>query len=193
MTEKIGFININKETGKSSAQAVAAVRKKFGVPCGHMGTLDPLATGVLPVGLGKATRLFDYLLDKTKVYRARFLFGVTTDTLDVTGKTENTTDVIPDEEEIRSLLSKFVGKIEQIPPKFSAKCIGGKRGYQLARRGSEFTLPAKTVEILGFSLSGRVSEREYEFMILSILFDSDVDHVIKELRIFFSKGFPEIE
>lgn len=165
MTEKIGFININKAAGKSSAQAVAAVRKKFGVPCGHMGTLDPMATGVLPVGLGKATRLFDYLLDKTKVYRARFLFGVLTDTLDVTGNTELTTDVIPTEDQIRASLNKFVGKTEQIPPKFSAKSVGGKRGYQLARRGVEFTLPAKTVEINGFSLVGQASEREYEFII----------------------------
>ena len=67
-----GFININKAAGKTSAQAVAAVKRVFGAPCGHMGTLDPMATGVLPIGLNKATRLFDYLLDKTKVYRARF-------------------------------------------------------------------------------------------------------------------------
>ena len=160
-----GFINFNKSEGKSSAQAVALVRKLFRLPCGHMGTLDPMATGVLPIGLGKATRLFDYLLDKTKVYSARFLFGTSTDTLDITGKTENTTDFIPSEEIIRANLGKFVGKIDQIPPKFSAKCVDGKRGYALARRGVEFTLPAKTVEILSFSLIGQVAEKEYEFEI----------------------------
>ena len=166
MTDKVcGFININKSEGKTSAQAVAAVRKVFKCSCGHMGTLDPMATGVLPIGLNKATRLFDYLLDKTKVYRARFLFGESTDTLDTTGKVENATDYIPSESEIRANLDKFVGKIEQIPPKFSAKCVDGKRGYQLARRGVEFTLPAKTVEILSFSLIGKVSEKEYEFEI----------------------------
>ena len=160
-----GFINVNKAEGKTSAQAVAAVRKTFKCPCGHMGTLDPMATGVLPIGLGKATRLFDYLLDKTKVYRARFLFGESTDTLDTTGNVEETTDYIPSESEIRANLDKFVGKIDQIPPKYSAKCVDGKRGYALARRGVDFTLPAKTVEILSFSLVGKVSEKEYEFTI----------------------------
>ncbi len=161
-----GFININKAAGKSSARAVAAVKKVFGVPCGHMGTLDPMATGVLPVGLGKTTRLFPYLLDKTKTYRARFLFGLTTDTLDVTGKTENVTDFIPTEREIRDKLSLFTGRIEQVPPNFSAKCVDGKRGYQLARRGVEFTLAPKTVEIDSFSLVGKTAENEYEFEII---------------------------
>ena len=160
-----GFININKAAGKSSAQAVAAVKKAFGLPCGHMGTLDPMATGVLPVGIGKTTRLFLYLLDKTKVYSARFLFGTLTDTLDITGRTERTTDIIPTESEISANLSAFIGKIDQIPPKFSAKSVDGRRGYQLARRGVEFTLAPKTVEITGFSLVGQISEREYEFEI----------------------------
>ena len=164
-----GFININKTEGKSSAQAVAAVKRVFGVPCGHMGTLDPMATGVLPVGIGKASRLFPYLSDKKKVYRAKFAFGFITDTLDVTGKTEETTKVIPTEDEIRAVLGEFTGKIEQIPPKYSAKSVGGKRGYQLARRGAEFTLPAKTVEIYSLSLIGKVADgnygNEYEFTI----------------------------
>lgn len=160
-----GFININKAAGKSSAQAVAAVKKAFGLPCGHMGTLDPMATGVLPVGLGKTTRLFAYLLDKTKVYRARFLFGTLTDTLDITGKTEKTTDYIPTESEIKANLSAFIGRIDQIPPKFSAKSVDGRRGYQLARRGVDFTLAPKTVEITDFSLVKRISEKEYEFEI----------------------------
>ena len=160
-----GFININKAEGKSSAQAVAAVRKVFKVPCGHMGTLDPMATGVLPIGLGKTTRLFQYLLDKTKTYRAKFLFGETTDTLDTTGKVLETTSFLPSEKDICANLHKFIGAIDQVPPKYSAKCVGGKRGYQLARRGVDFSLPPKKVEILRFSLIGAVSEREYEFEI----------------------------
>jgi len=160
-----GFINIDKAAGKSSASSVAAVKRTFKVPCGHMGTLDPLATGVLPVGLGKTTRLFPYLLDKTKTYRARFLFGVSTDTLDITGRTEERTKVIPTESEIIANLGKFTGKIDQIPPNFSAKCVDGKRGYQLARRGVAFSLPPKTVEITAFSLVGQISENEYEFEI----------------------------
>ena len=160
-----GFININKAEGKSSAQAVALVRKVFGVPSGHMGTLDPMATGVLPVGLGKTTRLFQYLLDKTKTYRARFVFGETTDTLDTTGTVLKTTAFIPSEKDICANLHKFIGAIDQVPPKFSAKCVDGKRGYQLARRGVEFSLPPKRVEILRFSLIRAVSEKEYEFEI----------------------------
>ena len=160
-----GFININKAAGQSSAVSVAAVKRLFKVPCGHMGTLDPMATGVLPVGIGKTTRLFPYLLDKTKTYRARFLFGLTTDTLDTTGKTESVTHLIPSASEIIANLNKFTGKIEQIPPKFSAKCVDGKRGYQLARRGVEFSLAPKTVEITDFSLVRQVSENEYEFEI----------------------------
>ncbi|MBQ9485239.1 MAG: tRNA pseudouridine(55) synthase TruB [Clostridia bacterium] len=160
-----GFININKAAGKSSAQAVATVRKVFGVPCGHMGTLDPMATGVLPIGLGKTSRLFTYLLDKTKTYRARFKFGLSTDTLDTTGKTESTTEIIPDDKTVRSVLSAFTGKIEQIPPNYSAKCVNGKRGYQLARHGVDFTLAPKTVEITDFRLMRAVSDAEYEFEI----------------------------
>ena len=160
-----GFINIDKAAGKSSAQVVAAVKKVFKVPCGHMGTLDPLATGVLPVGLSKTTRLFPYLLDKTKTYRARFLFGISTDTLDITGTQQFTTEIIPTENEIISNLNKFTGRIDQVPPNFSAKSVDGKRGYQLARRGVEFSLPPKTVEITAFSLIGRVSDNEYEFEI----------------------------
>ena len=160
-----GFININKAAGKSSASSVAAVKRLFKIPCGHMGTLDPMATGVLPVGLGKTTRLFPYLLEKTKTYRARFLFGESTDTLDTTGKLVASTDILPDEKTIVSALKYFTGKIEQVPPKFSAKCIDGKRGYQLARRGVEFSLAAKPVEIIDFSLMGRISDREYEFEI----------------------------
>lgn len=158
-----GFININKAAGKTSAQAVAAVKKVFSLPCGHMGTLDPMATGVLPVGLGKTSRLFPYLLDKNKSYRARFLFGVSTDTLDTTGKTIATTEIVPTEKEISFNLSRFTGRIEQIPPNFSAKSVSGKRGYQLARRGVEFSLPPKTVEIMSFSLVSRISDSEYEF------------------------------
>jgi tRNA pseudouridine55 synthase len=96
-----GFINLIKPSGMSSARAVTAVKKKFNCPCGHMGTLDPMASGVLPVGIGKASRLFQYMLDKDKIYIARFKFGLVTDTLDTTGETLSTTDYIPTEEEIK--------------------------------------------------------------------------------------------
>lgn len=161
-----GFININKDQGKSSAYAVAKVKRIFKVPCGHMGTLDPMASGVLPVGLGKTTRLFPYLLDKTKVYVARFLFGLSTDTLDITGTETATTNAIPSEKDIISVLNAFTGEIEQIPPNYSAKCVDGKRGYQLARRGVEFSLPPKKVFVESVEISDKISDKEYEFKIV---------------------------
>ena len=85
----IGFINLIKPKGMSSAYAVGKVKKILKCPCGHMGTLDPMASGVLPVGIGKASRLFDYMLDKEKIYVARFRFGILTDTLDTTGVIES--------------------------------------------------------------------------------------------------------
>ena len=160
-----GFINLIKPSGMSSARAVTAVKKKFNCPCGHMGTLDPMASGVLPVGIGKASRLFQYMLDKDKIYIARFKFGLVTDTLDTTGETLSTTDYIPTEEEIKENLKYFIGEIDQVPPKYSAKCIDGKRGYQLARSGVEFTLSAKKVNVLDFKLISKISNDEYEFEI----------------------------
>ena len=129
-----GFINIIKPSGMSSAYAVGAVKKKFNKPCGHMGTLDPMAEGVLPVGIGKASRLFQYLLDKEKTYIARFIFGYTTDTLDITGQTTETTDKIPTLSEIKEVLESFVGEIMQVPPNYSAKCINGKGDMNLQGR-----------------------------------------------------------
>ena len=161
----IGFINIIKPAGISSAKAVAIVKKKLGTPCGHMGTLDPMASGVLPIGVGKTSRLFDYLLDKKKTYIATFRFGILTDTLDTTGEITETSLKIPTKEEIESKLSGFVGEISQIPPKYSAKCVGGAKSYSLARRGVEYELPPKNVTVLSFRLINQISDNEFEFEI----------------------------
>ena len=160
-----GFINIIKPSGMSSAYAVGAVKNKFNSPCGHMGTLDPMAEGVLPVGIGKASRLFQYLLDKEKTYIARFVFGYTTDTLDITGQITGKTINIPTLEQIKSVLSKFVGEIMQVPPIYSAKCINGKRSYELAREGKEVFLEAKKVCIFNIECTKQISENEFEFKI----------------------------
>lgn len=160
-----GFINVIKPAGISSAKVVTAVKRKFHLPCGHMGTLDPMASGILPVGIDKTSRLFPYLLGKSKVYTATFLFGVETDTLDVTGNVTEECEHIPTEEEIKNNLKLFVGEIEQLPPKYSAKCIGGKRGYQLARSGVEFTLEKSKVNVISFELLKQVGEREFVFHI----------------------------
>lgn len=160
-----GFINLIKPKDMSSAYAVGAVKKKFNLPCGHMGTLDPMADGVLPVGVHKTSRLFNYLLDKKKTYIAEFTFGYSTDTLDITGKIEDKTSVVPSVSDIKKVLPTFIGEIDQIPPKYSAKCIAGKRGYELARKGIDFTLEAKKVSILDVKLLEQTGENSYSFQI----------------------------
>ena len=111
-----GFLNIYKPSGKSSAAVVGRVKWLLRTPCGHMGTLDPLAEGVLPVGVGNAPRLFDHFLSKKKRYTARFRFGATTDTLDAEGEV-TAGGRIPSAEEVAGALPAFVGEIEQIPPR----------------------------------------------------------------------------
>ena len=133
-----GFINVNKCAGASSAREVNIIKRLTGTPCGHMGTLDPMASGVLPVAVGNACRLFDYFLDKRKTYVARFEFGTDSDTLDTTGTLLKTGGYVPSENEIQACLPEMCGEVMQVAPKFSAKNIGGKRCYQLARAGIEF-------------------------------------------------------
>lgn len=160
-----GFINIDKAAGASSAKEVAVVKKLSGTACGHMGTLDPMATGVLPVAVGNAARLFDYFLSKTKTYVADFRFGTDSDTLDTTGNILRDDGRIPAEEEILTVLPRFEGELMQIPPRFSAKNVDGKRGYALARAGVEFDLPPKKVTVHNMRLIGRTDERTYRFEI----------------------------
>jgi tRNA pseudouridine55 synthase len=124
-----------------------------------MGTLDPLADGVLPIGVGNATRLFDFFLQKEKEYIAEFTFGVRSDTLDSTG--EMIVDGrVPTEEEIASVLPRFLGDIMQMPPKYSAKNVNGKRGYDLARAGVEFELNAQQVHIYGIETLGKAESAD---------------------------------
>ena len=160
-----GFINVNKAAGVSSAREVNIIKRLTGTPCGHMGTLDPMASGVLPIAIGNAARLFNYLLDKRKKYIATFRFGVDSDTLDTTGNRVEGGWRVPERAEIESVLPEFLGEIEQVPPNYSAKNIGGRRGYQLARSGVEFTLPPKKVTIYSIVLSGSPRAGEYDFEI----------------------------
>lgn len=147
-----GFLNIYKPRGMSSAHCLNKIKKKIDYKCGHMGTLDPLACGILPVGVGQATRLFDHLLDKRKVYIAEFTFGYETDTLDPEGKVTFSQGRIPSISEIEQILPSLCGEIMQKPPVFSAKCVDGKKSYTLARKGIEVDLPAKRVEIYSIKL-----------------------------------------
>lgn len=149
-----GFINVNKAEGVSSAREVAIIKRLTQAPCGHMGTLDPMASGVLPVAIGKASRLFDYFLNKIKIYTAVFRFGMDSDTLDTTGEVKSVGH-IPKACEIESILGEFKGEILQLPPKYSAKNVGGRRAYELARKGEEFQLESKKVHIYDIRLTGQ--------------------------------------
>ncbi|HEY8389677.1 MAG TPA: tRNA pseudouridine(55) synthase TruB [Clostridia bacterium] len=143
-----GFVNFLKPPKMSSAGAVSYIKKLYKVnKCGHMGTLDPFACGVLPIALGRATRLFDYLINKTKVYRAIFRFGIETDTFDLDGQITRIDNKVVTLDEVNSVLHQFKGVIFQTPPKYSAKKINGERAYKLARSGEEIELKPSKVEI----------------------------------------------
>lgn len=160
-----GFININKAVGSSSAKEVAIIKRLTRVPCGHMGTLDPMADGVLPVAVGNAARLFDYFLKKEKTYVATFRFGEHFDTLDTTGSILNGGGRIPSVKEIEEVIPSLVGEVIQIPPRYSAKNVNGKRGYQLAREGVDFQLSPKKVTINCIKRLRQVDEKSFSFEI----------------------------
>lgn len=143
-----GVINIYKIKGFTSHDVVAKLRgimkqKKIG----HTGTLDPDATGVLPICLGNATKLCDMLTEKEKEYIAKVQLGVTTDTQDMTGTVLSSKEVTASEEEVRETLSSFIGLYEQVPPMYSALKVNGKKLYELAREGKEVERKARSVTI----------------------------------------------
>lgn len=144
-----GVLNIYKEKGYTSHDVVARLRRIVGLKkIGHTGTLDPEAEGVLPVCLGKATKLCDLLTDKDKTYEAVLLLGISTDTQDTTGKIleeKNTADLR--EEAVREVVLSFEGEYDQIPPMFSALKVGGKKLYELARDGKEVERKPRHVQI----------------------------------------------
>ncbi len=159
-----GIINILKPSGMTSNAVLTKLKKKLNYKkFGHLGTLDPAGTGVLPVTVGKSTRLFDYFLKKDKVYKAIFTFGKETDTLDSEGKVTEISDKIPTRKELEENLNNFIGKISQVPPNFSAKNVNGKRAYELARQGKSFELKPKEVEIYDFKLIDKINDNSYLF------------------------------
>jgi tRNA pseudouridine55 synthase len=151
MTTKtmFGLLNINKPQGLSSRKVVDHVQRLVRpAKAGHAGTLDPLATGVLVVCVGPATRLISCVQEQRKVYRGQFRFGCTSDTDDITGQVAQRTDVTEiSREEIESALPRFLGEIQQVPPQFSAVHVDGKRAYELARAGQTVEIAPKTVHV----------------------------------------------
>ena len=143
-----GMILLDKPEGMTSFSAVSAVKRIFGEKrVGHTGTLDPMATGVLPILLGRATRLCELMLTADKRYTAEILLGVETDTLDITGNVINETDCDISVAEFESVCSRFIGEYNQVPPMFSALKKGGVRLYDLARQGVEIEREARLVNI----------------------------------------------
>lgn len=148
-----GIINVYKEKGYTSFDVVAKMRGIFGQKkIGHTGTLDPDAQGVLPVCLGKATKVCDLLTDKDKVYKATMLLGIQTDTLDISGKVCNKAVVNVTEQQVRDVISTFVGTIEQVPPMYSALKVNGKKLYELAREGTTIERKARKVSIYDITI-----------------------------------------
>lgn len=154
-----GIIVVNKAQNMTSHDCVNIVRRALKIKrVGHTGTLDPMATGVLPICVGKATKIADYISLGDKEYVAKFKLGIKTDTLDITGAVTDTSDVNVSESEIREAVNSFLGKIMQVPPMYSAKKVKGKKLYELAREGIEISrdpveIEIKEAEILKIDLS----------------------------------------
>ncbi len=154
-----GWIILDKPVGLGSTQAVAAVKRNLReaghgkVKVGHGGTLDPLASGILPIALGEATKLAGRMLDATKEYEFTVAFGVETDTLDLEGKVVAESPIRPTAADLNALLPCFTGPIEQVPPAYSALMVNGERAYDRARAGEAVELKARAVTIHWLRLS----------------------------------------
>jgi tRNA pseudouridine55 synthase len=143
-----GWVCLDKPFGMGSTEAVSKVRRLFDAQkAGHAGTLDPLASGILPIALGEATKTVPFMMEAQKVYRFTINWGVSTDSLDREGEITARSDVRPDIEAVRAALPAFVGEIDQVPPQFSAIKVDGQRAYDLAREGTEFELASRRVTI----------------------------------------------
>jgi tRNA pseudouridine synthase B len=153
-----GILNVNKEVGISSNKCVSLVKKALNTrKVGHTGTLDLEAYGVLPIVIGKATRVSDYLMDDKKEYITEAVFGKRTDTLDYSGEVLDTSDIVFDKDQLLEVMEGFKGEITQIPPMYSAIKVNGQKLYDLARKGVEIERKVRKVSIYEFEIL------EYEF------------------------------
>ncbi|MCH5153444.1 MAG: tRNA pseudouridine(55) synthase TruB [Clostridiales bacterium] len=161
-----GFINVLKPVGATASDVVVCIKhvlheKKVG----HLGTLDPGASGVLPVAVGQGTKLFNFLTNKVKFYRAFFTFGKTTDTLDSYGEVIESDGTVPTTEQLTEALKGFAGEIQQVPPAYSAISVGGVRAYKLARNGQTLELCSRAVQIYDISF---VEQRSADTFVVDI-------------------------
>lgn len=157
-----GFVNVLKPAGATASDVVVCLKhvlhqKKVG----HLGTLDPGATGVLPVAVGLGTKLFNFLTDKVKVYRAFFTFGKTTDTLDSYGIVTESGKSVPSLEQLQNALDVVRGEIDQVPPAYSAISVGGVKAYKLARSGQDVVLKTRKVTVFDISVLRQTSQNTF--------------------------------
>jgi tRNA pseudouridine55 synthase len=143
-----GWVILDKPSGMTSTQAVAAVRRIFDAKkAGHAGTLDPMATGILAIALGEATKTVPYAMDADKIYRFTARWGESRDSDDAEGKVTGTSDMRPTADKIEALLPRFTGILNQVPPAYSAIKVNGERAYDLARDGEEVVLEPRPVQV----------------------------------------------
>ena len=161
-----GWVCLDKPYGLGSTDAVSKVRRLFNAQkAGHAGTLDPLASGILPIALGEATKTVPFMMEAQKVYRFSIEWGVSTDSIDREGTVVARSDVRPDVEAVRAALRAFVGEIDQVPPQFSAIKVDGRRAYDLARDGAAFELTSRRVTIHEASVSAAPDTDHVEILI----------------------------
>jgi tRNA pseudouridine55 synthase len=161
-----GWVILDKPVGLGSTPAVSRVRRLFGAQkAGHGGTLDPLASGVLPIALGEATKTVPFVMDGRKEYRFTLCFGQARSTEDAEGEVTATSDLRPADAAVRSALAAFVGEIEQVPPAFSALKVDGKRAYDLARAGEAVDLKPRRIVIERLELLGRADTDHADFVV----------------------------
>jgi tRNA pseudouridine55 synthase len=161
-----GWVILDKPVGLGSTPAVSRVRRLFGAQkAGHGGTLDPLASGVLPIALGEATKTVPFVMDGRKEYRFTLRFGQARSTEDAEGEVTATSDLRPTDEAIRGALAAFVGEVEQVPPAFSALKVDGKRAYDLARAGQPVALKPRRVLIERLELLVRPDADHADFVV----------------------------
>ncbi len=142
-----GWICLDKPKEISSNFAMVKVRKILGEKTGYIGTLDPFATGVLPIGIGRARKFIQFVENVEKIYEFEVMFGISTDSYDETGQVTETTKVLPTKNQIEKILPEFCGEIEQIPPKFSAIKINGRRACDLIRQNKSVKIPSRKIFI----------------------------------------------
>ena len=164
--EKSGWLNINKPVGWTSTKVVSVLKRLLKPKkIGHGGTLDPFASAVLPICINSATKTVEYMMDHDKTYLFHLTFGIETDTYDIDGEVVNKDDKIPTENDILKIIPEFIGKIKQVPPKYSALKINGKRACDIMRDGGEVEIQEREIEILNLKYNGFVNENTAEFVV----------------------------